>query len=93
MRVDIMYVHGATANEIFAHVQKRVLYRGRAYPVVAAEHLVAMKLFAASQSPERKLRDLADVRAILESETVDRDMVKALFVKYGLEKYYDDTTN
>jgi len=91
MRVDILYVQGVTADEIFAHVQKRVLFRGRAYPVVAPEHLVAMKLFAASQSPERKLRDLADIRALLENATVDRDMVKTLFTRYGLEKYYDDT--
>ena len=93
VRVDIMYVEGNTADEIFAHVQKRILFRGHEYPVVAPEHLIAMKLFAASQNPERKLKDLADVREIIRRTDINRETIKKLFAKYRLEKYYDDVEN
>jgi hypothetical protein len=86
VRVDIMYVEGDTADEIFAHVQKRILFREHEYTVVAPEHLIAMKLFAASHNPERTLKDLADVREIMRRADVDRGTIKKMFAKYRLEK-------
>ncbi len=86
-----MYVEGRTADEIFFHAQKKMLFNRKAYTVVAPEHLIAMKLFAASHEPDRKLKDLADVREVVKHATIDRAEVRKLFVKFGLEGEYDDT--
>jgi predicted nucleotidyltransferase len=90
VRVDMMYVQGGTADDIFAHIQKRVILGNREIPVVAPLHLIAMKLFAASHDRERTFKDLGDIREIISKTEVDRDSVKALFSKYGMEKYCDD---
>jgi hypothetical protein len=89
-QVDIMYVDGITADEIFSAVEKRAIFKGTLVPVVAPQHLIAMKLFAASSNPERKLRDLSDVKAIYTATNVDKEIVKKYIIKYHLEAYYHD---
>jgi hypothetical protein len=87
-----MYVEGTTADEIFSRIHKRMVLGKKHLPVVAPEHLIAMKLFAAAHNPDRRLRDLADVREIVKNTDIAPETVRALFVKYGLEGDYDDTT-
>jgi len=92
LRVDIMYVGGATADEIFSAIQKRIIFNHREYPVVSPKHLIAMKLFAASNEPDRKFKDLADIKEILNKVEIDKNEIKKLFEKYGLEEYYESIT-
>ncbi|MBN2286749.1 MAG: nucleotidyltransferase family protein [Tissierellales bacterium] len=88
LQVDFMYVAGKTADQIFSSVQKRIIFRNKKFPVVSAEHLIAMKLFAASNNPDRLLKDLADVKEILNNAEVDKNTIEKLFKKYKMEKYY-----
>jgi hypothetical protein len=90
VRVDMMYVDGTTADEIFSAVRNREIFKGADVPVVSAEHLIAMKLFAASSNPERKFKDLGDVKEIICNVNVDREFVKKYFYKYRLVAYYEE---
>jgi hypothetical protein len=84
-----MYVAGFTADEIFSSVQRRIIFKDKKYPVVSAEHLIAMKLFAASCDSDRKFKDLADVKEIVKNAEVDKSVLQKLLSKYGLEEYYE----
>jgi len=89
LQVDFMYVSGFTANEIFENVENRIIFDSRKYPVVSAKHLIAMKLFAAGNDQDRLFKDLSDVKEILKNTKIDTGELYKLFVKYGLEKYYE----
>lgn len=89
-RVDIMYLEGSTGDEVFSKARKRVLFNKKEYRVVAPEHLIAMKLFAAANNSDRRFRDLADVKEVVKRVGLSKGTVRALFVKYGLEDLYDD---
>jgi len=41
------------------------------------------------QSQERTLRELADIRVLLDVPDVDREEVNCYFVRYGLEDLFD----
>jgi hypothetical protein len=84
-----MYVGGATADEIFSAVQRRIIFNHREYPVASPEHLIAMKLFAVYNEPDRKFKDLADIKEIINNTEVDKETIKKLFKKYALEEYYE----
>jgi hypothetical protein len=88
LQIDLMYVTGGTADQIFSSVQRRIIFKERKFPVVSAEHLIAMKLFAASNNPERRFRDLADIKEILKNAEVDKGTIRKLFGKYKMEEYY-----
>lgn len=87
-RVDLVYVSGATAEELFAGSRRLLSLKGRTFPVPRPEHLAAMKAFAVWNAPERALQDLADVEHLLALPGVDRDEVRGYFEKYGLEARY-----
>lgn len=87
-RVDLVYVSGATAEELFADSRRLLSLKGRTFPVPRPEHLAAMKAFAVWNAPERALQDLADVEHLLALPGVDRDEVRGYFEKYGLEARY-----
>jgi len=57
-------------------------------PIVAPEHLLAMKLFSASNDPSRTLKDLADVKELIKNTSMDPELIKKTFTKYGLMEYY-----
>ncbi len=90
MRVDLMYLEKATADIIFKDVQKRVLFGDVKIPVVSPEHLIAMKLFAAQQNSQRRLKDLADIKEIISAVDIDSASIRKYFKQYGLEEYYKD---
>lgn len=91
-RVDIMYVKGATADEIFNKTEHRLVFKDLKLPTVSPEHIVAMKLFAIQNNPERKLRDLADIKEIVRLTNCNKETIKEYFRKYNLESYYNDIT-
>ena len=71
-----MYVDGSTADTIFSSIEVRIIFKDIAVPVVSAEHLIAMKLFAAHNNPDRVFKELSDIK-----EVVKYAKVKAINIK------------
>jgi hypothetical protein len=46
-------------------------------PVVSAEHLIALKLFAAQNNPGRKFRELSDIKEIVNRASVNVAIVRS----------------
>jgi len=90
IRIDMMYVDGKTADAIFADIRKVTLFEKNETPVVSPEHLIALKLFAAMNDPQRKYREFADVQEIARKVDVDKEKVHQYFVKYGFEGLYEE---
>lgn len=83
-RVDVMYVRGETARRLFAGLRQLPGPGGHLIAVPRPEHLIAMKLQAMRDAPERTLQDLADVAYLLGLDGVDRDEARGYFEKNGL---------
>lgn len=88
--VDIMYLEGTTADAIFRKTERKVLFEQITIPVVSAEHLIAMKLFAAKNNEHRRLKDLSDIMEIISSVNIDKNIVKQYFNQFGLSEYYKE---
>lgn len=91
-RVDMMFVDGSTADSIFSSTVEKLVLNDIPVPVVSAEHLIAMKLFAAQNNPDRLFKELGDIKEILNRSPVTGAEIKKYFIKYDMEKYYDDVT-
>ncbi len=87
-RIDFVYIDGATADIIFGSTQKKTFFENTDLPVVGPEHLIALKLFAIQNDPDRKYKELADIKEILRITQVNKDHIQRYFRKYGLEDYY-----
>ena len=83
-RVDFVYVRGATRDQVFDGVRRLPGPAGRELPVPSPEHLVAMKLHAIQNSPERLWQDMADIGFLVRLDGVDRNQVRAYFEKANL---------
>ncbi|HUI92938.1 MAG TPA: nucleotidyl transferase AbiEii/AbiGii toxin family protein [Chitinivibrionales bacterium] len=92
VRVDVMYVEGDTADVIFKATERRLVFKDLELPVVSPEHLIAMKLFSAQSNPDRKFKDLSDVKEILRHTQCNKDVVRDYFIKYGQQAYYREIT-
>jgi len=93
-RVDFVYVEGDTADRLFSGTKPTMISETISVPVVRPEHLIALKIFAMKNDPERTFREMADIQQLLNltSQIVDIDEVKGYFEKYGqLEKFYELT--
>ena len=90
VKVDIMYVEGTTADDIFKSTKNRMIFKDFSVPVVSAEHLVAMKLFAIQNNSERKFKDFSDIKEILLHTTYNKSVVREYFKKYGQESYFEE---
>jgi len=89
-RLDFVYVAGKTANTLFGAVRELLVLDDIRVPVVCPEHLVALKLFAIKNNPQRLLRDLADIKFLLGLPGISKPGIKKAFEKYGLmDKYYE----
>jgi hypothetical protein len=84
LRVDFVYVDDATAEEIFKETKQTMIFKNISVPVVKAEHLVKMKLWAAKNAPERLLHELADIKELVKAAHIDKALIKQLFEKQGL---------
>lgn len=87
--VDLMYVYGATAEQVFSGSIRRALV-GVDLPVVRPEHLIAMKVRAMKNSAIRVLIDAPDIAFLLSLPGLDRDRVREYFSEHGLLKIYDE---
>jgi len=91
-RIDFVYVKGDTAEKIF-HESRRLLILGDlSMPVVKPEHLIALKVFAMKNNPERSLREMADIKELLELPGIDFLEVQEHFKKYGQMERYREIT-
>jgi hypothetical protein len=81
-RIDLLFVRGQTAIDLFSRVGQRSAGT-QVLPVVHAEHLVAMKLFAISRNPGRRARDLEDIRGLLARGAVDGPTILRYLERYG----------
>ena len=81
-RVDVLYVRGETREKVFAQAKTRLGPGDLAVPVVDAEHLIAMKVFACRSSPGRRPQDLADIRGLAELAAVTDERIREIFARY-----------
>ncbi len=91
-RIDFLYVEAETAGKLFSGTKPTLIFEGLSVPVVRPEHLIALKIFAMKNDPERSFREMADIQQLLSLVEIDVDEVKGYFEKYGqLEKFYELT--
>ena len=83
-RVDIVYVRDTTRDRVFTGVRTLPGPAGIAIPVPSPEHLIAMKVHAIGNAPERLWQDMADIAFLVRLDGVDRDVVRGYFEKAGL---------
>lgn len=89
-RIDFVYVRGDTVETLFSSTLTVAGPRGSEVRVPKPEHLIAMKVLAMKNDPERRLQDLADIRFLLGLPGVDRDEVRATFARHGMARRFDD---
>jgi len=89
-RVDVMYVRDETANRVFASTRELPGPGGRPMLVPKPEHLIAMKVRAMKDAPERMWQDLADVGYLLRIDGVDVEEARGYFARAGLEEKWDE---
>ena len=89
-RVDVVYVRGETAEKLFSSTVEVAGPREDPLRVPKPEHLIAMKVLAIKNDPERALQDLADIRLLLGLPGVDAEEVRATFARHGLAERFDE---
>ncbi len=82
-RIDFLYVTGETAKQLFGESSSRLELEGFLLPVVKVEHLIALKVFAMKNDPERVLREMADIHHLLDLPGIDMSEVRGYFERYG----------
>ncbi len=87
-RVDVVYVRGNTSRRLFDAARLVAGPSGSTVPVLSAEHLAAMKIFAMKNDPTRTLAELEDIRFLLTLPDIDRDEIRGSFEKHGLGDLY-----
>jgi len=89
-RIDFVYVKGDTAESIFKETMRILFFDNLTVPVVRPEHIVALKVFAMKNDPDRALRKMADIKALPSLPEINLQEVQKYFKKYGqMERYYD----
>jgi hypothetical protein len=91
-RIDFMYVRDQTADRLFAGALLLPGPGGRSMLVPKPEHLIAMKVQAMKDAPERGMQDLVDIAHLLQMDGVDRAEVHSYFVRAGLEERWNELT-
>ncbi len=88
-RVDVVYVRGETSRQVLDNMRDHSGPGGMTIRVPRPEHLAALKAYSIKNDPTRTLRELADIRVLLDSPGADRAEVNGYFVRYGLEDLID----
>jgi hypothetical protein len=83
-RVDFTYVRGETAEKLFASARELPGPGGRSILVPKPEHLIAMKVQAMKDAPQRTWQDLVDIAYLFRLDGVNRDEVRQYFESAGL---------
>lgn len=87
-RLDFVYLRGQTSDLFFEACHPRDLLDGMEAPVPRPEHLIAMKLQAIKNDPERMLQDLADIRALIKLPDLDQEEIRGYFDRHGRLDWY-----
>ena len=91
-RIDFIYVERETADIILSEAVPLFLMDDISVPVVRAEHLIALKVFAMKNNPERSFREMADLQYLLKLPGLDLEEIRGYFEKYGQMEKYDELT-
>ena len=91
-RIDFIYVEGETADIILSEAKPLLLLEDISVPVVRAEHLIALKVFAMRNDPERSFREMADLQYLLNLPGLDLGEIRGYFERYGQMEKYDELT-
>jgi hypothetical protein len=91
-RIDFMYVRGETAEKLFASTRELPGPGGRSILVPKPEHLIAMKVQAMKDAPERTWQDLVDIAYLFHLDGVNRDEVRLYFERAGLVDKWNELT-
>lgn len=83
-RVDVVYVQGDSAARLFGGVRTLTGPGGRPIAVPRPEHLIAMKVHAMRNAPDRTWQELVDIAYLLRLDGVNRDEVKRYFERADL---------
>ena len=89
-RVDLIYVDGETARQLFDAPGTSFRLGGHELSVPRAEHLAAMKIHAMKNDPGRAFQEMADIRFLLQLDGVDEGEIREYFAKAGLEERFDE---
>ena len=89
-RVDFIYVQGDTAERLFAGVRILPGPSGRFVRVPRPEHLIAMKVQAMKNAPERTWQEMADIGYLLKLAGTDRREAREYFLKANLLERWDE---
>jgi len=87
-RIDFVYVKGATADRIFQCAERRSILGSMRVPVAHAEHIVALKVFAMKNDPDRTFREMADIQSLIRSSGLNPRDVRPYFKKHGFMDQY-----
>ncbi|MBW1981529.1 MAG: nucleotidyltransferase [Deltaproteobacteria bacterium] len=89
-RIDFVYVRGETAERILQHSRELLVLDVMRVPVVSPEHLVALKVFAMKNDPDRIFKEMADIKHLVSLPHIDLEEIKGYFARYGqLEWFYE----
>lgn len=89
-RIDFVYVEGETADAMLSGARPLLVLEDLSIPVVRAEHLIALKVFAMKNDPGRSFREMADIHELMRLPGIDKNEVRAYFKKYGQVEKYDE---
>lgn len=89
-RIDFVYIEGETGETILSEARPLLILENLSIPVVRPEHLIALKVFAMKNDPQRAFREMADIQQFTSLPEIDRGEVREYFAKYGLLEKYDD---
>jgi hypothetical protein len=91
-RVDFVYVSGETAGRLFEAATTTLRLGAQSIPVPKPEHLIAMKVVAMKNDPDRSFQELADIQFLLRLPGVDDREVQRYFEQHGLREKFDELT-
>ena len=92
-RVDFMYVQGRTRDLLFGALRTLPGPAGVPIAVPRPEHLIAMKVQAMKEAPDRTWQDLVDIGYLLRLPDVNGEEVRSYFTKAGLDDKWRELTN
>ncbi|RMH69633.1 MAG: winged helix-turn-helix domain-containing protein [Gemmatimonadetes bacterium] len=90
IRVDLIYVDSPTGDHIFNETRLVTFFDDVPARVVSPTHLMALKLFAIRNDPERTFKELADIKKVIELTHISPQTVRNYLKKYDLERFYHD---
>lgn len=83
-RIDVVYVDDDTSRKLFTEADEVEIFTGLRARVPRAEHLVAMKVLAASNDPRRRLQEMADILDLMRACEIAPGDVRQYFERNDL---------